>query len=717
MTEEIIKSPEKPVAKPEAPKQKVLCIGCDIGTMNIVCSRNDSDEIKLMRNVFLELNPDEVSISDLSDIKYVENDGNIFIIGNDAFRLANIFGREVSRPMEKGLISSKEINAIDVLTIMLKDLIGDIKDKDSYVSYSIPAESIDEGRSVTYHEKVFGRILSALGLNHKPINEAMAIIYSECEKEKFSGIGISFGAGMCNCLDGNTKIPLLDGSIKTIKELSMEKNAVWVYSCKDDGTIVPGLAHSARFVGIKPIIRIYLDNETYFDCTEDHPLMLRDGTYVEAKDLKTNDSLMPLYLKESNIIKGYVSCYHNKHKHWELVHNMVVRESYGVYRKKGYVVHHKNFNKKDNRPENLNQIEKNKHFLFHKEVAKLGGKVGGKIIQERTKGKTYKEIYGEEKTGVIIKNIIEGVRRSSAKTTLRKQRLNKKFEEIFGTNKSIDIKKKMILKKKNLKFEQIMNNNIELINKRKANQSKQCKKQQLWTTRKTKINNGTFQKGQIPWNKGMKGEDYLNHFIDGVKNQYINHKVLRIEKLNICSEVFDMTVDKYNNFAINNGIFVHNCGLAYKGIETFKFSTSRSGDWVDKNVADSLNMIKNRVTSIKEKYFNLHEGFEKEQNKKIRRVLESLTYFYGTLIEYTIKRIIQEFNDNMDTELEEPIPIIVSGGTSLPPGFLDLFKNIITKHQLPFEISEIRSATNPLTAVSQGLLIKTISDFSILKNK
>ena len=110
-----------------------------------------------------------------------------------------------------------------------------------------------------------------------------------------------------------------------------------------------------------------------------------------------------------------------------------------------------------------------------------------------------------------------------------------------------------------------------------------------------------------------------------------------------------------------------------------------------------------------------NEGFEKEQNKKIRRVLESLTYFYGTLIDYTIKRVIQEFQDNMDTELEEPIPIVVSGGTSLPVGFLDLFKNIIAKYELPFEISEIRAAKNPMTSVSQGLLIKTVSDFSNLK--
>jgi hypothetical protein len=69
----------------------------------------------------------------------------------------------------------------------------------------------------------------------------------------------------------------------------------------------------------------------------------------------------------------------------------------------------------------------------------------------------------------------------------------------------------------------------------------------------------------------------------------------------------------------------------------------------------------------------------------------------------------------MDTELEEPIPIVVSGGTSMPPGFLDLFKNILSKYTLPFEISEIRAAKNPLTAVAQGLLIKTVSDFSNLK--
>ena len=66
-------------------KTKIISCGLDIGTMNIVCAKSDSEEIKIMRNVFLELNPDEINISDLSDISYIENDGHIFIIGNDVF--------------------------------------------------------------------------------------------------------------------------------------------------------------------------------------------------------------------------------------------------------------------------------------------------------------------------------------------------------------------------------------------------------------------------------------------------------------------------------------------------------------------------------------------------------------------------------------------------------------------------------------------------------
>ncbi len=347
MTEEV---------KSETTKKKddTICIGLDCGTMHLVCARSDSSEVNITRNVFLPLDTDE-DIPELSDIGYIRNeDGDLYILGSDAFKYANIFGKEVSRPMEKGLISPKEIDAIDVLTLMVKDLIGDVKPKESYCSYSVPAEAIDEGRSITYHENVFARILKSLGVNHTSVNEAMAIIYSECAKEKFSGIGISFGAGMANV------------------------------------------------------------------------------------------------------------------------------------------------------------------------------------------------------------------------------------------------------------------------------------------------------------------------------------------------------------------------AVAYKGIQALTFSTARAGDWIDNEAAASLGMVANRVTSIKEKYMQL-SGEVSIKNKKTKRVLEALFYYHKALIDYTVRKIIQEFNDKVDIEVDEAIPIVISGGTSMPKGFVELFKDVISGYELPFELSEIRRAKNPLTAVANGLLVRTMSDVRGMK--
>jgi len=355
---EIVEPEVAPPSPPEPPpvkkkKDKRLFIGLDCGTMNICCARNDADQIRITRNVFLPISDESVSMSELSNISYVKSeDGDVFIIGEDAFKFANIFGQAVSRPMEKGLISPKEISAIDVLTLIIRGLVGNIKDRDVYCAYSIPAEAIDETRSVVYHTRVFGRILGALGVNHRPVNEGAAIIYSECSKERFSGVGISFGAGMCNV------------------------------------------------------------------------------------------------------------------------------------------------------------------------------------------------------------------------------------------------------------------------------------------------------------------------------------------------------------------------AIMYKGVEVLKFSTSRSGDYVDNSVAESLSLIPNRVTSIKERRLDLAKGFMGEGDKKIRRVMEALEYYYSALINYTIKKVINEFDEKVDIEVDEKLPVIISGGTSMPNGFLELFKSTISQHDLPFGVSEVRQARNPLTAVANGLLVLTLADFS-----
>ena len=169
--------------------------------------------------------------------------------------------------------------------------------------------------------------------------------------------------------------------------------------------------------------------------------------------------------------------------------------------------------------------------------------------------------------------------------------------------------------------------------------------------------------------------------------------------------------EQFSGIALSFGAGMCNVCVSFRGIETLAFSTAKSGDWIDQNVAESLNIITNRVTSIKEKYLDLENGFLQESDKKRKRVLEALHYYYNSLIDYTVKKIIKEFEEKINIEVDTKIPIIISGGTSKPNGFLKLFQDTISKYELPFEISEIRMAKDPLNAVANGLLIKTMSDF------
>lgn len=193
-------------------------IGCDIGTMFCVCAsqiEGKKVEINSIRNMFLPVTDDMISASEIANtqIDYVEakdeDESSLYIIGEDSYRFANIFNQKVRRPMSKGVISSEEIDALDVLTLMIEKMIGG-KVKEGYCIYSVPADAIDlEIPPVLYHEKVFGMIFSKLGYNAEPLNEAMAIIFSECKKENFTGIACSFGAGLTNVVCAYKGTPTL----------------------------------------------------------------------------------------------------------------------------------------------------------------------------------------------------------------------------------------------------------------------------------------------------------------------------------------------------------------------------------------------------------------------------------------------------------------------------------------------------------------------------
>lgn len=109
---------------------------------------------------------------------------------------------------------------------------------------------------------------------------------------------------LSGCFTGDTRVSLLDGRELSFLELLDEygyDGKFWVYSCTSDGDVVPGLAHSVHKTKVSTRIAIVkLDNGDEIKCTPDHRFMLRDGSYVEAKDL--NNSLLLMSINGINVV-------------------------------------------------------------------------------------------------------------------------------------------------------------------------------------------------------------------------------------------------------------------------------------------------------------------------------------------------------------------------------------------------------------------------------
>lgn len=177
--------------------------GLDIGTMNLVAALEGDNGIEYtrMRDAFLAVPKRAKNMMRLSDVSYMELEDHILVCGDSALEMSVFLGDNfpLRRPLQDGLIAPGELDSIDVLTFMLKTILGEPAEENEVCYFSVPADPIDRpDRDTVYHEGVFTRILTQLGYDPIAGNEAQAIVFSECVKEDFTGIGISFGSGMTN---------------------------------------------------------------------------------------------------------------------------------------------------------------------------------------------------------------------------------------------------------------------------------------------------------------------------------------------------------------------------------------------------------------------------------------------------------------------------------------------------------------------------------------
>lgn len=191
-----------------------------------------------------------------------------------------------------------------------------------------------------------------------------------------------------------TLIPLLDGRIMTICDLAAEFDAGkhnMVYSIQDEtNRIVPGYVKwCGKNYHANELIRVWLDDGTYVDTAPEHPYILRDGSSKRADELQVGQSLMPFYTKVSSSttgdkLEGYEKIYDPGLNSWSYTHRALaevdvdlveqkqrVLGTFDRVHNKHMVLHHINFDKLNNRTDNLMWMGENDHFLLHSRNAKL----------------------------------------------------------------------------------------------------------------------------------------------------------------------------------------------------------------------------------------------------------------------------------------------------------------------------------------------------------
>lgn len=178
--------------------------GLDLGTSRVVLATMSGEKVNFtaQRNAFVELPLVKMTEKMLTSegILHTVDDKHLYVYGNRADEFAKFLDGDERRPMARGLLNPAEPKNLEIIELLIKHLCGEANDGDK-VCFSIPSAPPDHKSDLVFHERSVQSIFEKLGYTAQSLNEGLAIIYSELRDTNFTGIGMSFGGGMCNvCL-------------------------------------------------------------------------------------------------------------------------------------------------------------------------------------------------------------------------------------------------------------------------------------------------------------------------------------------------------------------------------------------------------------------------------------------------------------------------------------------------------------------------------------
>jgi tRNA-splicing ligase RtcB (3'-phosphate/5'-hydroxy nucleic acid ligase) len=313
-----------------------------------------------------------------------------------------------------------------------------------------------------------------------------------------AAVGVDIG-----CFVGETRLPLLNGTQRTLEDLASQKEPFWVYSVDSRLNVAPGRAICRKTRSDAELVRVVVSGGDEIVCTPDHKFMMSNGSYRRADRLRFNDSLMPLY-RRWQTRDGYesVSCGTDVQQT-----HLLVWESLNGAVPAGHVVHHRDHVHFNNEPDNLELMTQSAHSAYHRAVGYKFNNADPRFRARR----------------------LAGIARSNSDPIMRAQRAQVGARNITAYMRG---------RPEEFRAAVAGNGRRGAPYLRRFNTSpRAC----------DDCGHEAANPGALHWHK-RRAHGY-------------NHKVIEVQRVTRRADVYCLQVEEHHNFALAAGVFVHNCGM------------------------------------------------------------------------------------------------------------------------------------------------------------
>jgi ribonucleotide reductase alpha subunit len=170
------------------------------------------------------------------------------------------------------------------------------------------------------------------------------------------------------CVTGDTLVAVADGrNAVPIKELVGQEVPVYAWDHAAKRTTIGRMWN----IGVKRqnarVFKVTLDDGSTFRATDDHLIMLRDGSYRQVKDLQSGDSLNPFHSKvrrpkDVRTKRRFVYT----GRGWKVQYRWIWEAKFGAA-PGGFHIHHRDFDALNDTLDNLQLMPEDEHEALHRE--------------------------------------------------------------------------------------------------------------------------------------------------------------------------------------------------------------------------------------------------------------------------------------------------------------------------------------------------------------